>query len=233
MNDPLPVYAVIVAGGSGSRMGTAIPKQFLPLGGKPVLAHTITAFLQARPDIHLILVLPAADLSKAQIVLQAFPERIDIELVVGGASRFESVRNGLAVVPENALVLVHDGVRCLLSPQLIGACITEAACHESAIPVLPVTDSIREISGTGSHAVDRETLRSVQTPQAFLSGKLKAAFRQPFQPSFTDEATVWESAGHAVHLIPGEKRNLKITTPEDLALAELLLSEKRVPVVSR
>ncbi len=223
MNSSLPVYAVIVAGGSGSRMGTAIPKQFLPLAGKPVLAHTIAAFLQARPDIHLILVLPAADLSKAQIVLQAFPERIDIELVVGGASRFESVRNGLAVVPENAIVLVHDGVRCLVSPQLIQCCIAEAAAHESAIPVVPVTDSIRAISGNSSRAVDREALRSVQTPQAFISGKIKAAFAQDFRDSFTDEATVWESAGHAVHLVPGEKTNLKITTPEDLILAEMIL----------
>lgn len=226
MKSSLPVYAVIVAGGSGSRMGTAIPKQFLPISGKPVLAHTIAAFLEARAGIHLILVLPASDLSKAQIVLQAFPERIDIELVAGGASRFESVRNGLEGVPEGAVVLVHDGVRCLLSPQLIQSCIAEATLHESAVPVIAVTDSIREISGNSSRAVDREALRSVQTPQAFLSTPLKAAFRQPFRLSFTDEATVWESAGHTVHLIPGEKSNLKITTPEDLVLAELLLRQK-------
>ncbi len=225
MNASLPVYAVIVAGGSGSRMGTAIPKQFLQLGEKPVLAHTMAAFLQACPGIHLILVLPAADLSKAQIVLQAFPERIDVELVAGGASRFESVRNGLAVVPENAIVLVHDGVRCLVSPQLIQACIAEADARQSAVPVLPITDSIREISGNGSRAVDRETLRSVQTPQAFLSTPLKAAFAQGFHPSFTDEATVWESAGHRVNLILGEKSNLKITTPEDLVVAGMLLGQ--------
>lgn len=226
MNSSLPVYAVIVAGGSGSRMGTAIPKQFLSLSGKPVLAHTITTFLEARPDVHLVLVLPAADLSKAQIVLQAFPDGIDLELVVGGSSRFESVRNGLRVVPENAIVLVHDGVRCLVSPQLIQACIAEAAAQESAVPAIPVTDSIREIWGNASRPVDRETLRSVQTPQAFISGKLKAAFAQDFRNSFTDEATVWESAGHPVHLIPGEKTNLKITTPEDLILAEMLLGNR-------
>lgn len=226
MNSSLPVYAVIVAGGSGSRMGTAIPKQFLSLSGKPVLAHTIAAFLEARPDVHLVLVLPVADLSKAQIVLQTFPDGIDLELVAGGSSRFESVQNGLRVVPENAIVLVHDGVRCLVSSQLIQACIAEAAAQESAVPVIPVTDSIREIWGNASRPVDRETLRSVQTPQAFISGKLKAAFAQDFRNSFTDEATVWESAGHPVHLIPGEKTNLKITTPEDLILAEMLLGNR-------
>lgn len=226
MKNPLPVYAVLVAGGSGSRMGTAIPKQFLPLNGKPVLAHTIAAFLQAQPDIHLLLVLPAADLSKAQMVLEAFPERIDLELVVGGITRFDSVKAGLSAVPENAIVLVHDGVRCLVSPALIQACIVGAAHHESAIPVVPVTDSIREIDGANSRPVNRETLRAVQTPQAFHAGKLKAAFAQDFQESFTDEATVWEHAGHQVYLIPGEKTNLKITTPEDLELVEMILNKR-------
>jgi 2-C-methyl-D-erythritol 4-phosphate cytidylyltransferase len=225
MNASLPVYAVIVAGGSGSRMGTAIPKQFLELAGKPVLAHTLSAFTTAWPEIRIILVLPAADLSKAQMVLQAFPERLDLELVVGGSTRFESVKNGLAVVPEAAIVLVHDGVRCLVSPQLIQRCIESARHCESAVPVIPVTDSIRQVSGTGSQPVDRELLRSVQTPQAFVAGMLKAAFAQPFQPSFTDEATVWEHAGHSVQLIPGEKTNLKITTPEDLDWAAFLLSQ--------
>ncbi len=226
MKTSLPVYAVLVAGGSGSRMGTAIPKQFLPLNGKSVLAHTIAAFLQADPEIHLILVLPAADLSKVQMVLQAFPERIDMELVPGGETRFHSVKAGLSVVPENAIVLVHDGVRCLISPTLIQACIQEAETHESAVPVVPVTDSIRQISGEENHPVNREMLRAVQTPQAFHAGKLKVAFAQDFRDSFTDEATVWESAGHRVHLIPGEKGNLKITMREDLELAEMILSRK-------
>ncbi|RYD52777.1 MAG: 2-C-methyl-D-erythritol 4-phosphate cytidylyltransferase [Sphingobacteriales bacterium] len=229
MNASLPVYAVIVAGGSGSRMGTALPKQFLDLAGKPVLAHTLAAFLAARPDMQLVLVLPAADLSKAQMVLQAFPERLDIELVVGGSTRFESVKNGLAVVPEQAVVLVHDGVRCLVSPGLIQHCIEEALQNENAIPVIPVTDSIRQVSETTSEPVDRITLRSVQTPQAFHAGKLKAAFWQPFQDAFTDEATVWEHAGHPVHLIPGEKTNLKITTPEDLEWAAFLLGRAAAP----
>ncbi len=219
-----PLYAVIVAGGQGTRMGSAVPKQFLELAGKPVLAHTIDAFLEAAPGIKLVLVLPKQQLSWAQMVLTSFPERIDLELVAGGATRFESVQAGLAAVPDEALVLVHDGVRALVSPDLIRHCIEAALLEGSAVPVVPVTDSIREVKAEGlSKPLDRNNLRAVQTPQAFAAGELKKAFNQPFEAYFTDEATVWESAGKPLHLFAGERGNIKITTPEDLVLAGALL----------
>lgn len=215
-----------MAGGSGTRMGTAVPKQFLELAGKPVMAHTVAAFLEAIPDVHLVLVLPPAQLSYAQVILQAFPDRIDAELVVGGETRFHSVKNGLAVVPANALVAVHDGVRALVSPALIRRCFSEAAVHGSAVPVTPVLDSIRQVSGEQSQSLDRGILRAVQTPQTFKADILKAVFEQPYTDAFTDEATVFEAVGGRVHLVQGERGNLKITTPEDLLIAEALLRHR-------
>jgi 2-C-methyl-D-erythritol 4-phosphate cytidylyltransferase len=221
-----PIYAVIVAGGQGTRMGTAVPKQFLELAGKPVLAHTIQAFINAVPDIHLVLVLPAQQLSWAQMILQSFPDRLDIELVTGGDSRFGSVKNGLTVVPDDAIVLVHDGVRCLITPALITRCIQGAQQNGSAIPVVPVADSVRQLNGKQSSPLNRELLRAIQTPQTFLAEQLKKAFEQPYSDVFTDEATVIEAAGGVAHLVEGERSNLKITTPEDLILAEAILNSR-------
>lgn len=218
-----PAIALIVAGGSGSRMGTALPKQFLALSGKPLLYWSIKAFQEFKPGIDVVLVLPAAQLSLAQIVLQAFPERVDLSLVAGGDTRFASVANGLKEVPDDAVVLVHDGARPLVSPALIRRCYEGALQHGSAIPVLPVADSIREETSSGSRSISRDALRIVQTPQAFDAAMLKAAFRQPYQKAFTDEASVMEQAGRHVHLVPGERSNLKVTTPEDMIVAEALL----------
>ncbi len=220
-------WVVIVAGGSGSRMGSALPKQFLEIGGKPMLCHSIESFRAALPDMHLVLVLPAAQLSLAQIVLQALPERIDMQLVSGGNTRFASVANGLQAVPENAVVLVHDGARPLVSIPLIRRCYEEALMQGSAVPVLPLTDSIREEDSGGSRAISRAKLRIVQTPQAFEASRLKAAFARPFEAGFTDEATVWEQAGEQVHLVAGARENIKITTPEDLIIAEALLKSRQ------
>lgn len=220
-------WVVIVAGGSGSRMGSALPKQFLELGGKPMLCHSIEAFQAALPEMHLVLVLPAAQLSLAQIVLQALPRRMDMQLVAGGDSRFASVYNGLQAVPEGAIVLVHDGARPLVSQGLIHRCAEAAMQHGSAVPVLPLTDSIREENSGGSRAISRAKLRIVQTPQAFEASRLKAAFARPFDAGFTDEATVWEQAGGQVHLVAGARENIKITTPEDLIIAEALLKSRQ------
>lgn len=220
-----PAYAVIVAGGSGQRMGTAVPKQFLQLCGKPVLYWSIKAFMDALPGVNIILVLPANQISMAQIVLQAFPERIDLTIVAGGDTRFASVVAGVRQVPEIAVVLVHDGARPLVSTELIRRCYEGAVAHECAIPVVPVTDSIRREDAHGSEAIGREDLRIVQTPQAFDAALLQAALRQPYQASFTDEATVVESFGAKVQLVAGERSNLKITTPEDLIIAEALLQQ--------
>lgn len=221
------IYAVIVAGGQGSRMGTAMPKQFLELNGKPVLAHTINAFIQAIPGIHIILVLPSHQISYAQMVLQSFPERLDLTIASGGETRFHSVQNGLKYIPDDAIVLVHDGVRPLVTERLIQGCVEQAIKIGSAIPAIEATDSMRLVKNDDSEPLDRTKVRLIQTPQTFRASILLPAMLQPFSEAFTDEATVVEAMGTKVHLITGEKSNLKITTPEDLAIAEVLLKIKK------
>lgn len=220
-------YAVIVAGGKGLRMGTALPKQFLPLCGQPVLYHTIKAFKDAYDTIEIILVLPAEQLSYAQIVLQSFPERIDLTIVTGGETRFHSVQNGLKAVPADAVVFVHDGVRPLVSPLLIRQCYEQAVDKGSAIPAISVADSIRMQLDEGSKPVDRNSLRIIQTPQTFRAQILINAFQQAYSDAFTDEATVAEAYGTKVYLIEGERSNIKVTTPEDLTIAEALLKARQ------
>ncbi len=219
-------FAVLVAGGKGLRMGTALPKQFLPLNGQPVLYHTVKAFLDAYADIHLILVLPAEQLSFAQMVLQCFPERIDMTIVAGGETRYHSVQNGLKAVRGNSIVFVHDGVRPLASAALIQRCYEQAVEKGSAIPAIAVSDSIRTVEGDTSKPINREQLRSIQTPQTFRSEIILPAFAQTYNAAFTDEATVVEAAGTDIFLIEGEKSNIKVTTPEDMILAEALLKER-------
>lgn len=219
-------YAVIVAGGKGLRMGNALAKQFLPLAGKPVLYHTIKAFTNAYPDVKLVLVLPQDQLSYAQIVLQAFPDGIDVTIVAGGATRFHSVQNGLSVVSDDAVVFVHDGVRPLVSAALIQTCYEQALQKGSAIPAIPVADSMRMVDGDNSTPVNREQMRSIQTPQTFRADVLLPAFAQEYSEAFTDEATVVEAYGTQVYLIAGEKSNIKLTTPEDMMMAEYMLKEK-------
>ncbi|MBC9912647.1 2-C-methyl-D-erythritol 4-phosphate cytidylyltransferase [Chitinophaga varians] len=215
--------AIIVAGGSGSRMQSAIPKQFMDLAGKPVLYHTITAFTEAYPDIEIVLVLPEQHISYVNSVLQAFDNVPAITMVRGGETRFHSVKNGLQQVKGDGVVFVHDGVRPLVSPALIRTCYEAAFSHGSAIPVIDMKDSIREINGEHNRAVDRECFRIVQTPQTFVSSLILPAFEQPYDPLFTDEATVVEHFGHFVHLVQGEESNLKITRPLDLLLAKAFL----------
>lgn len=219
-------YAVIVAGGKGQRMGNAIPKQFLPLAGKPVLYHTIKAFKDAFDDIKLVLVLPQDQLSYAQMVLQAFPERIDIAIVTGGETRFHSVQNGLKAVSGNSVIFVHDGVRPLVSADLVQRCFVQAVEKGSAIPAIAVADSMRIIEGENSSPVDRQNMRSIQTPQTFRSDILLPAFLQGYREQFTDEATVVEAYGEEVYLIEGERGNIKITTPEDMLIAETILNSR-------
>lgn len=207
-------------------MGTALPKQFLELCGKPVLYWSIKAFLDALPQVEIVLVLPAAQLSLAQIVLQAFPERIDMSIVAGGATRFHSVANGLKAASSDSIVMVHDGARPLISTELIRRCYKQTEEAGSAVPVIPVADSIRQVDAKGSKSINRESLRIVQTPQAFQAALLLEAFQRPYETSFTDEATVVEAMGQSVRLVEGERSNLKITVPEDLLIAEALLKER-------
>lgn len=219
-------YAVIVAGGKGQRMGNAIPKQFLPLAGKPVLYHTIKAFTDAFEDIKLVLVLPQDQLSYAQMVLQAFPGRIDMTIVTGGETRFHSVQNGLKAVSGNSVIFVHDGVRPLVSAELIQRCYIQAVDKGSAIPAIAVADSMRIIEGDNTRPIDRQNMRSIQTPQTFRADILLPAFEQGYKEEFTDEATVVEAYGEDVYLVEGEKSNIKLTTPEDMLIAETILKSR-------
>lgn len=226
-------FAVIVAGGSGVRMGTETPKQFLLLHNKPVLCHTIDIFLTAYSDIKIILVLPQEHLAKAVELQQYFTKNINqIEIVVGGKTRFHSVQNGLKLVTENAIVFVHDGVRCLVSKHLITSCCNQAMQLGSAIPAVAATDSIRIVKNNYHQIEDRNNVKIIQTPQTFLSNILLKAFNQNYQESFTDEATVVEAMGEKVHLIEGDYNNIKITRPVDLVIAEKMLDNKKTDSIN-
>lgn len=221
-------YAVIVAGGKGLRMGSDIPKQFLLLDKQPVLSYAIRAFLDTFADIRLIVVHASGDEPFVRAVTDQFPG-IPFRLATGGETRFHSVQNGLRWVEEPSVVFIHDGVRPLVSSGLIRRCEHAAREHGSAVPALELKESIRRISGADNFAEDRTRFRAVQTPQTFLSELVLEAFRQPYDPGFTDEASVAEKAGISIHLVPGEDRNIKITRPEDLVLAETLLTERKMP----
>lgn len=208
-------------------MGHTTPKQFLELEGKPVLYHTIHAFLQAYEDTHIVLVLPEAHKGNLATVLAAFDRPPSVTLVDGGETRFHSVRNGLQVIPQEAVVFVHDGVRPLLSLSLIRTCYEEALAKGNAVPAIALKDSIREVDDEGNIAADRSRFRIIQTPQTFLSEQILPAFEQPYDPLFTDEATVVERFGYAVNLVEGEEQNIKITRPQDLIIAAAFLQERR------
>lgn len=228
MTQKIPTYVVIVAGGSGLRMGAPLPKQFIELCGKPVIYYSIRAFLDALEGVQVILVAPEAQFELATSIANSFEKEAGIKVVVGGDTRFASVSNGLREVPKGALVMVHDGARPLVSESLIRRCFECASLNKTAVPVIPVTDSIREASSYGSRAIARDNLRVVQTPQAFSSTLLHEAFEQEFLPAFTDEASVVEWMGGTIQLVEGQKSNIKITTPEDLVIAEALLKAKGV-----
>lgn len=223
-------YAVIVAGGSGMRMGTVVPKQFLPLQGKPVLWYSLTAFLDAFPDLEIILVLPEAHLQTGQDILRSTHSPDRIWMAAGGETRFHSVRNGLSHIHHHSIVFVHDGVRCLLTPQLIRRCYQMAQERGNAIPSIGAVDSIRIQTYDGNEFIDRSKVRIIQTPQTFYSDIVKAAFEQEYEESFTDEASVVERLGVKIHLIEGESTNIKITHPIDVLIAEKILEEREMGI---
>jgi 2-C-methyl-D-erythritol 4-phosphate cytidylyltransferase len=216
-------YAIIVAGGSGSRMKTDVAKQFLLLRGKPILQHTIEQFLAYSNTMPIRLVLPERDLAiwAALCHKHAF-HPTNVTTVLGGTSRFQSVRNGLASIPmahdETGLVAVHDGVRPYVSPAIIAESFATASHRGSAVTCVAAKDSVRLVGadGTGSEAIDRARVRLVQTPQTFRLDWFRAAFATPEQPHFTDCASVLEHAGYPISLIEGNYENIKITTPDDL-----------------
>jgi len=217
--------ALIVAGGKGSRMNTDIPKQFLLLKNKPVLYYTIKAFFDTYDDVDIILVLPDEHIAKGQEIIDGYFDPSRFSIAAGGRTRFHSVQNGLALVKEECIVFVHDGVRCLLTPALVKKCYEAAVDDGTAIPVVQCTDSVRMITGSGNEMLAREKLRLVQTPQTFHSKILLPAFKIDYKEIFTDEASVVEAFGITVNLIEGEVNNIKITTKTDLLLAALLLPE--------
>lgn len=221
----MKTYAVIVAGGAGKRMGSALPKQFLLLKNKPVLYYTIDAFLKAVPGIHVIIVLPEEHLELGKEIVDGFFDEQQIQLTVGGETRFHSVQNGLKLISEESIIFVHDGVRCLVSEELIQRCYTTALETGSAIPAVECRDSARMITDDGNDPVDRTKLRLVQTPQTFHSKILLPAFAIDYKERFTDEATVVEAFGLKVTLVQGEETNIKITNPIDLVIAEKILEK--------
>ena len=219
-------YAIIVAGGRGLRMGGELPKQFLPLSGKPVLMRTLELFEGEVSRI--ILVLPEDHIPFWQDLCERYHFTLPHTVALGGETRFHSVRSGLSHLPQEGLVAVHDGVRPLASRALIRRSFEEAERSGAALPTCPVTDSLRLRQDEGkSEAVDRSRYVAVQTPQTFDLGQLQQAYQQAYSPLFTDDASVYEAASlGSITLIDGEETNIKLTTPRDLLLAELLLREK-------
>lgn len=216
-------YVVITAGGLGTRMGAQVPKQFLELNGLPVLMHSIRAFLNYSENINIILVLPEGELESWKLLCDKHGFGFDPQVCSGGDTRFQSVKNGLGYVVNEGLVAIHDAVRPLITSSLIDRCFSEAEKNGNAVPVLPVKDSIREVLGDESHPADRTSFRLVQTPQVFEANTLRRAFEQAYRSSFTDEANVVEAMGVKINLVEGDASNIKITTPEDLVVAEALL----------
>lgn len=217
---------IIVAGGSGRRMGSALPKQFMMLGGMPVLARTINTFSEALPSADLVVVLPEEHIA----LWHNLASRFDIaahRCVAGGKERFHSVLRGLEALNDDVeYVAVHDGVRALVSKKLIVRAALAVEEHDAVIPVIDVIDSYRRITEQGSETFPRGELRIVQTPQMFSAELLRRAYKQEYNPSFTDDAAVVEAAGATITLIDGERRNLKLTTPDDMSWAEWLLSRE-------
>lgn len=219
----MTLYAVIVAGGSGQRMGSNIPKQFLELGGKPVLMHSISRFSSYNSSIRIIVVLPEDQLNLWQSFLTKYSFTIPHTTVKGGPTRFSSVKNGLELADSDGLVAIHDGVRPLVSTSTIRRCFEAAWKFGNAIPVVSNTGSLRLLTGKGSMAVSRQHIMVVQTPQVFRTGLIRNAYMQDYSGEFTDDATVLEKTGEPIHLVDGNRENIKITNPEDLLVASALL----------
>lgn len=223
-------YVIIVAGGKGLRMGADIPKQFLPIGGKPVLMRTIERFREYRRDLSIILVLPEAQQAYWKELCTEYGFDIPHRLANGGSTRFESSKNGIAAIPngEEGFVAIHDGVRPFVSTDTIARCFEAVEESYAVIPVMPVTNTLRYIDRQGGGKnVLRSDYRTVQTPQVFDLALLRRAFDQPYQDAFTDDASVVESLGCPVAMVEGNRENIKITTPFDIAVAETLLKDGR------
>ena len=216
-------YVIITAGGKGTRMGSEVPKQFIELNGLPVIMHTIKAFTNYSSDINIILVLPEDGMDEWDRIIKKYPLETEFHLCTGGEKRFDSVKNGLELIEGEGLVAIHDAVRPMVSEKLISDCFLTAAKEGNAVPAIPVQDSMREVSGDHCRPAKRDAFRLVQTPQVFDISLIKKAYEQAYRSSFTDDATVAEALGAKIHLVDGEKKNIKITTQEDLIVAKALI----------
>ncbi len=212
-----------MAGGSGTRMGADIPKQFLNIAGKPVLMHTLEKFLSFDASIQIVLVLPFQHIETWNRLCGEHRFIIPHRLAMGGNERFISVKNGLVKISDHGLTAIHDGVRPLVSEQVIGNCFRAAAECGGAIPVISPGESLRKLEGDISIPVDRKMYRLVQTPQVFKTSFIKKAYDREYESRFTDDATVFEAAGYTVRMVEGNPENIKITHPQDLMLANYLL----------
>jgi len=222
MNE-LKKYALIVAGGSGSRMNAPVAKQFLLLNNYPVLMHTMVRFFQYDHTMELILVLPEEQFDYWRSLCKSYEFEIPHKLVKGGKVRFDSVKNGLDSITEEGIVAIHDGVRPLVSNETIDRCFRMTEDKGNAIPVIPVVESLRKIEGKDSKAVDRSSYLTIQTPQVFLVSEIKLAYGRGYDPLFTDDATVLERLGKTLNLVEGNRENIKITHPTDLVIAGALI----------
>ncbi|HUR10403.1 MAG TPA: 2-C-methyl-D-erythritol 4-phosphate cytidylyltransferase [Flavitalea sp.] len=219
-------FAVIVAAGAGSRMGTAQPKQFMHLLGKPVIWYTLQTFLKTIQDLEIILVLPEAHLKTGHSIIDTTIDPTRIRIVTGGNSRFHSVKQGLSLIKQPSIVFVHDGVRCLVSPLLIDRCLQAAELNGTAIPAIEAVDTIRLGTRDSNKQVERGKVFIIQTPQTFQSGLLIHAYQNEYSEYFTDDASVVEASGIKIHLIDGEPTNIKITRPIDITIAQKILEER-------
>ncbi len=220
-------YVLIVAGGAGRRMNAVLPKQFLPLAGRPLLMHTIQKMHLCTGHAPVTVVLPADHIDLWNNLVSKHRFDIRHTVVVGGEERFWSVRNGLETLPEEGLVAIHDGVRPLVSEETVARCLAEAEISGAAIPVIAPRESVRMVTVRGTLPMNRDSIRLVQTPQVFRLDLIKKAYNIEFNPLFTDDATVAEQAGIPVSVVEGNVENIKITTPNDLLYAGVLISQVR------
>ena len=216
-------YILIVAGGSGSRMGNSTSKQFLELSGRPLLMHTFEAFHSSWKNFKFIVVLPDNQIQYWKDLCDKHKFNIPHIIVKGGSERYFSVKNGLQIVNENGFIAVHDGVRPLVNNETIIRCFEEAEKHGCAIPCIDIPESMRKLTENASQVVDRAQYKIIQTPQVFSISLLKQAYQLPFEKSFTDDASVFERAGNKIHLVKGNDENIKITKPADLLVAEAFM----------
>ncbi len=221
-------YVIITAGGSGLRMQNSTPKQFLHLAGKPILFHTIEAFHQFDAQIKIVLVLPARQEEMWEQIIKQYDFQLPVMKVMGGPTRFHSVKNGLELVDDNALVGIHDGVRPLVSQRTIHESFRMARFFGNAIPVMKITESVRWVENAFNKPMDRESVKIVQTPQCFRADLIKKAYNVQYQEIFTDDASVLEKSGERIYLSEGNPENIKITSPGDLFVAEALLKHMQL-----